>query len=138
MSDAQVALNVEAVVNLRSHAPTIGGGLAFDAYGGAINRVASDATAFVHRDKLACIQATYSWSQYTEASQIAAGQEWLAWLGTNVFDPRSGAYQNYIDPTLTTWESAYYGSNLKRLVKVKGKYDPDGAFRFAQSIPLSL
>ena len=138
MSDAQVALNVEAVVNLKGHAPTIGGGLAFDAYGGAINRVASDATAFVHRDKLACIQATYSWSQYTESSQIAAGQAWLEWLGANVFDPTSGAYQNYIDPTLTNWESAYYGSNLKRLVKLKSKYDPDDAFRFAQSIPLSL
>jgi hypothetical protein len=138
MNDAQVTKNVEAVVNLQSRAPALGGGLAFDAYGGAINRIAKDATAFVHRDKLACIQATYSWSRYTDASQIAAGQEWLTWLGTDVFDPRSGAYQNYIDPTLSDWKSAYYGSNLERLVKVKRKYDPDGRFSFAQSIPLSL
>jgi hypothetical protein len=138
MTSAQVALNVDAVVNLRSRAPTIGGGLAFDAYGGAINRVASDQTAFVHRDKLACIQATFSWSSFTTPSEIAAGQEWLTWLGTNVFDPQSGAYQNYIDPTLSDWKTAYYGSNLQKLVQIKAKYDPRNTFSFPQSIPLSL
>ena len=138
MTPAQIALMVEAVVNLKAHAPTVGGGLAFDAYGGAINRVAGDQTAFVHRDKLAGIQATYSWSSETPPSVIAAGQQWLTWLGTTVFDPLTGAYQNYIDPTLSNWQTAYYGSNLSQLVKVKTKYDPENVFSFAQSIPLSL
>jgi hypothetical protein len=138
MNDAAVAAYIGAVENLHAHAPTLGGGLAFDAYGGAINRVASDATAFVHRDKLACIQATYSWSSYTSASVIASGAQWLRWLGTNVFDPATGAYQNYIDPTLADWQSAYYGSNLARLVTVKNKYDSENLFSFAQSIPTSL
>lgn len=138
MTHAQAAVMVGAVENLKSHAPTVGGGLAFDAYGGAINRVPSDQTAFVHRDKLACIQATYSWSTYTPASVINAGETWLAWLATNVFDPTTGAYQNYIDPTLTDWKSAYYGANLAKLVKVKNAYDPDDRFSFAQSIPLTL
>ena len=138
MNDASVASFVGAVENLHAHAPTVGGGLAFDAYGGAINRVASDATAFVHRDKLACIQATYSWSSYTSPSVIAAGAQWLTWLGTNVFDPTSGAYQNYIDPTLANWQSAYYGSNFSRLVSIKSTHDPDDLFRFAQSIPTHL
>jgi hypothetical protein len=135
MNDASVASFIAAVENLHAHAPTVGGGLAFDAYGGAINRVASDATAFVHRDKLACIQATYSWSSYTSPSVIAAGAQWLRWLGTNVFDPTSGAYQNYIDPTLANWQNAYYGSNLSRLVTIKSTHDPDNLFSFAQSIP---
>ncbi len=138
MTATQTAQMVEAVVNLKSHAPSIGGGLAFDAYGGAINRLDSDQTAFVHRDKLAGIQATYSWSTFTPPSVIAAGEEWLNWLGTNVFDPQTGAYQNYIDPTLSDWQSAYYGSNLDRLVRVKAKYDSDDVFSFAQSIPRSL
>ena len=138
MGESATTRMVEAVQNLKDHAPSIGGGLALDAYGGAINRVAPDATAFVHRDKLACIQATYSWSSYTPASVIAAGAQWLTWLGTSVFDPSSGAYQNYIDPTLAHWQSAYYGQNLARLAKVKRAYDPDGVFTFAQSIPRTL
>jgi hypothetical protein len=138
MNDAAAASFVEAVENLHAHAPTVGAGLAFDSYGGAINRVASDATAFVHRDKLACIQATYSWSGYTSPSVVAAGAQWLTWLGANVFDPTSGAYQNYIDPTLAQWQSAYYGTNLPRLVSIKQKYDPDDLFSFGQSIPLTL
>jgi hypothetical protein len=137
MTPTQLAQVVEAVVKLKSHAPTIGGGLAFDAYGGAINRVASNQTAFVHRDKLACIQASYSWSTYTPTSVIGAGEAWLTWLASNVFDPLTGAYQNYIDPTLANWQTAYYGSNLAQLERVKKKYDPDNVFSFAQSIPVS-
>lgn len=137
LDDAAAAKFVAAVENLHALAPDLGGGLAFDSYGGAINRVASDATSFVHRNKLACVQATYSWSSATSSRAIAAGAQWLSWLGAHVFDPTSGAYQNYIDPTLTQWQDAYYGSNLARLVRVKNAYDPSDLFSFAQSIPLS-
>ncbi|MGH3733415.1 MAG: FAD-binding oxidoreductase [Acidimicrobiales bacterium] len=138
LSSRRCASMVEAVEHLADLAPTLGGGLAFDAYGGAINRMARDATAFVHRDKLACIQATYSWSAYTSASVINDGRAWLDWLGKHVFNAQTGAYQNYIDPTLEDWRSAYYGSNLDRLVKIKRRYDPENHFSFAQSIPLHL
>jgi hypothetical protein len=129
---------VDAVATLKDYAPTLGGGLAFDSYGGVINRIKSDQTAFVHRNKLAGIQATYSWSSDSSFSDIAAGERWLTWLGSNVFDQASGAYQNYIDPTLSDWKSAYYGANIERLVRIKKKYDPHNIFRFAQSIPVEL
>ncbi len=137
MSSARVAQFVDAVELLHGDAPTLGGGLAFDAYGGAINRVPADATAFVHRDKLAGIQATYSWSDATSPSEVAAGERWLTWLGANVFDPATGAYQNYIDPTLADWAIAYYGANLARLTSIKRRYDPENHFAFAQSIPVA-
>lgn len=137
MNDADVAAFIGAVENLHDHAPTVGGAIAFDSYGGAINRVASDATAFVHRDTLACIQATYSWSSATTPTEIAAGARWLTWLGANVVDPTTGAYQNYIDPTLADWQRAYYGSNLAKLISIKNTYDPGDLFSFAQSIPVA-
>ena len=138
MSSARVNLMIEAVANLERRAPTVGGGLAFDTYGGAINRIAINDSAFVHRDKLAGIPASYSWSSEAPSSVVAAGQEWLTWLGENVFDASPGAYQNYIDPPLADWQHAYYGTNLPRLVATKRRYDPDDSFSFAQSIPLSL
>jgi len=137
-SSARAAQLVHAVETLHDDAPTVGGGLAFDAYGGAVNRLASDDTAFVHRNKLAGIQATYSWTAETPRSVIAAGERWLTWLGETIFTPETGAYQNYIDPTLEQWRDAYYGSNLARLVKVKATYDPQNRFRFAQSIPVAV
>jgi hypothetical protein len=92
----------------------------------------------VHRDKLACIQATYSWSTSSTTTEIDAGAKWLTWLGAEVFNPSTGAYQNYIDPTLADWKRAYYGSNLERLVKTKKYYDSENRFDFAQSIPRTL
>ena len=44
------------------------------------------------------------------------------------------AYQNYIDPELTSWRTAYYGSNYNKLVAIKKKYDPTFLFKFPQAI----
>jgi hypothetical protein len=119
--------------------PAIGGGLAFDSYGGAINQVATDATAFVHRDALCQIQLIGSQSAPLDATTSAEIESWLAQTASALTPFCDGqAYQNYIDPTLSDWQQAYYGENFARLVAVKQAYDPDDVFHFAQSIPTSL
>src|ERR1700744_1703667 len=111
------------------------GGIAFDALGGAVNRVAPSATAFVHRDALFGAQYTTTWPTGAPA---AAGNRQYAWPQSFWQSRRpyaSGqAYQNYIDPALTNWQQAYYGANYSRLTQVKGTYDPGHVFSFPQAI----
>jgi hypothetical protein len=133
---AGISAAVAGVQDLADQDPTLGGGLVFDAYGGAINTVTPAATAFVHRNALCCIESSVSWTTTTPAATISLGRQWLAQSATTMAPyTDGGAYQNYIDPTLVNWQQAYYGANLPRLSQVKTTYDPDGVFRFAQSIP---
>jgi hypothetical protein len=129
---------VDAVSQLNQTQPGSGGGMVFDAYGGAINEVAPESTAFVHRHALACIEYSVSWGSGASASVMAGANTWLDGAQRQLAPFSQGAYQNYIDPTLVDWKQEYYGSNLPRLVEVKRTYDPDDIFHFAQSIPTSL
>lgn len=97
----------------------------FDSYGGAINRIDSNATAFVHRDSLACIQ----YLSYN------GGGGWLTATHSRMRPYVSGfAYQNYIDPDLGDWRHAYYGANYRRLVEVQRAVDPHHYFNFPQAV----
>jgi len=135
---AGIAGLIGAVEALDQQVPQVGGGFVFDSYGGEINRVAADATAFVHRSELACIQYSVTWSTTAALSVVDAATSWLTTAQSLLAPYATGSYQNYIDPTLPDWLDAYYGSNLSRLVRVKRAVDPDDFFHFAQSIPTHL
>ena len=118
-----------------SPAHTIGKVL-IEAADGAVNSLAPDATAFVHRDNLFVAQYQARWRKNSPPDTVAANLRWANDFYAAVEPYRSGsAYQDYIDPELEDWERAYYGANLDRLRAVKSKYDPKNFFRFAQSIP---
>ena len=128
---------VDAVARRQADPQLAGGGAAFDAYGGAINRVAPGATAFVHRDPLCGVLFNGTFADDAAPVVVEANRSWVDELGSAMKPYVNGqAYQNYIDPRRTDWADAYYGRNLDRLRAVKGRYDPDDVFHFAQSIPL--
>ncbi len=112
------------------------GKVLIEAADGAVNSLAADETAFVHRDNLFVSQYQARWRTGAPRSVVEANLDWTDGLYRAVAPYRSGrAYQNYIDAALDDWEQAYYGANLARLRRVKSKYDPHDFFRFRQSIP---
>jgi FAD/FMN-containing dehydrogenase len=136
MSNAGLEEVVAAVAHASESTPDAGAALIFDAYGGEINSMRPEATAFVHRDALFGVQMTLEFSPEADPATVEQHSLWLEQAARALAPSCNGeAYQNYIDPTLRDWEKAYYGSNLERLSEVKHRYDPDEVFRFAQSIP---
>src|SRR5579872_6112876 len=110
----------------------------FDSYGGAINRVASDATAFVHRGS-----TKYLIQYYMQLEGPAATETNLAMMRTLYSAMRpyvSGScYVNYCDLDLGEgYAKAYWGDNLPRLMKIKAAFDPKNVFRHAQSVPVEI
>jgi hypothetical protein len=113
----------------------LGGGVTFFGWGGRINRVAPEATAFVHRDAILLMELDTGWTGQDAPHVAEANLDWLQTLSGEIRPQVSPfAYQNFIDPTLKTWRSAYYGQNYDRLVSVKRRYDRNRLFRFAQGI----
>jgi FAD/FMN-containing dehydrogenase len=99
--------------------------LDFTPWGGAYNRVPADATAFVHRGELFLLQHVV----VVEPPGSVAARGWLRESDRLAAPWRSGAvYQNFPDPDLLDAARAYFGANLRRLSRVKAKYDPDGFF----------
>jgi hypothetical protein len=103
-----------------------------DAYGGAIGRVADDATAFAYRAGTRfCIQYYTSWTAPSAAQRRLADIRGFyaamrPWSG--------GSYVNYCDLDLDDWQRAYWRQNLERLRTVKAAADPDNVFHHAQSV----
>ncbi len=105
--------------------------LLLDSFGGAVSRVAADATAFPHRAALASAQIYTGATPSTRDQALAAVSAVRDGLG-ELTGPTG--YVSYIDPTMPNWQTAYYADNVHRLRSVAQKYDPDRVFLFAQGI----
>jgi FAD/FMN-containing dehydrogenase len=137
LSSAGISSLLNGVQALQSVAGAAGGvgGVAFDALGGAVNRVKPTATAFVHRNALFGAQYTTGWTNGAAAAGINRQHTWLRKFWGSMRRYASGqAYQNYIDPDLTNWAQAYYAQNYAQLQRVKKAYDPTRLFTFPQAI----
>ena len=129
-SDEAIQTFIEALRNASSPIATI-----FEAYGGAINRVGENETAFPHRGStLFCLQYFLQWSSSSSTNRNVAAVRALY----DAMRPHlpGFSYVNYIDADLQDYARSYYKGNLPRLQTVKQQYDPDNFFHFAQSVPL--
>jgi FAD binding domain/Berberine and berberine like len=122
---------VDALVELfvRDRRPGEARKLDFMPWGGAYNRVATDATAFPHREELFLLEHSVVVPAGFDAAATEAARAWLSESWELVHPAGSGGvYANFPDPDLRDEHRAYWGGNLERVRRVKEKYDPERAF----------
>jgi hypothetical protein len=128
ISDDAIRLGHEAIATQ----PLAGCAIDLEPMGGAISRIASDATAFADRDAASTLLITTGWTDPRETETR------IAWARAtwNAFQPfaSSSAYVNYLDQGDEGRTQAVYGPNFQRLVEVKRAYDPDNVFRHNTNI----
>jgi len=133
---------IDVYIKFLEKAPGLGSSIEFNAMRGAVEDIKSDETAFPHRQALFWIQHR---GTTVDPDQITKQQLWVNEL-YNAIIPYVEKSQNvvpsYVNAPQTNltannqFLTAYYGSNVKKLIEVKNKYDPENIFNFAQSIPL--
>jgi berberine-like enzyme len=111
--------------------------LDFMPWGGAYNRVPRHATAFAHRAELFLLKYSATVPRHAPSRVQHAAKQWVreAWAIPHP-SGTGGVYPNFPDPDLDDWRQAYHSTNFDRLVRCKGRYDPDDVFSFHQSIPV--
>jgi FAD/FMN-containing dehydrogenase len=99
---------------------------------GAVHRVASDATAFGHRD---ANFATVIAGMWPEPAHNKANIKWVRdYYEATAPHSEQGGYINFAADDDQGRAPANFGKNYKRLVEVKRKYDPDNLFHVNQNI----
>ncbi len=103
--------------------------------GGRVNDWKPSDTAFVHRQSRWLAAIELYWERDTPSDTLRQNLEWQsAFYEAIVPIAKGGAYQNFIDPSLGDWKSAYHGANLARLEAIKRRADPSGVFTFRESL----
>jgi len=100
--------------------------------GGAVARVAADATAYTHRDAQFVMNVHTRWESPGDDARC------VRWA-RELFDRTSafatgGVYVNFMPEDETDRVAAAYGVNHDRLMKLKNQYDPRNLFRMNQNI----
>jgi hypothetical protein len=101
-------------------------------FGGAMSRIAEDATPFPHRNALFAFSPDALWTRPEEAE---ASVQWATgyWQALRAYSPR-GAYVNFMADEGQDRVRESYRGNYERLVQIKRKYDPGNLFRLNQNI----
>lgn len=101
--------------------------------GGAMGRIANDATAFAHRHRELMVSVGVV---YDDAAEEDMHREWVDSLTSTFHRGEPGVYVGFVgDEGERRIREAYPGATWDRLRAVKAKYDPNNVFRLNQNIP---
>jgi FAD/FMN-containing dehydrogenase len=122
---------LDILIEYTRHLPSSATEIFIGQFGGAINRVAPDATAYPHRN------ANYVFTVHTRWENSVDDIKCIEWskqlFDKTVLYSTGGVYVNFISEGENRI-SAAYGSNYERLAKIKSKYDPENFFHVNQNI----
>jgi hypothetical protein len=101
-------------------------------HGGAVSRVAEEATAFANRQPTYLLHPLAAWLDPDDEERH------LGWLRDLVRDMEpfktGGVYLNFTPPGSERLPDAFGSAKLRRLADLKRRYDPTNVFRFNHNI----
>jgi FAD/FMN-containing dehydrogenase len=100
--------------------------------GGAVNRVAPDATAYAHRDVEFVLNVHGRWQEPADDARCVA---WAReFFDATAGEATGGVYVNFMPDDEADRTGSAFGPNLERLAEIKETYDPGNRFRRNQNI----
>ncbi|HYL02716.1 MAG TPA: FAD-binding oxidoreductase [Steroidobacteraceae bacterium] len=101
--------------------------------GGAVSRVAADATAYANRNAAYILNLIPSWS---DPAETASHVDWArAVFDRAVAHSNGSVYVNFLgDEGQSRVKAAFGADKYLRLARIKRRYDPDNVFRHNQNI----
>ena len=122
---------IDALVDGFQPDPERGTIVFFQHSGGAIGRVAPDATAFPHRQSKHNMFSVITWNlDRDSAPHVRYIKDY--WAKLEPFT--KGYYTNEVGDEAQSVVDDNYGHNLKRMRQLKGKYDPGNLFRLNANV----
>jgi FAD/FMN-containing dehydrogenase len=135
------ALSDDAIATIAAHAYRANSPRSYAAMfhmGGAIARVASDATAFAGRGAAHNVVIDAVWLPEESVEYSAAETAWARWF-VQALQPQEHdrVYVNFLDSDdgVDRVRDAYGDETYRRLAEVKARYDPDNVFHHNKNIP---
>jgi FAD/FMN-containing dehydrogenase len=100
---------------------------------GAVHDLATDATAFGHRDARYAANIAGMWAEPADNDRnIAWVRDYFAAIAPY---SQTGGYTNFASGDEQDRAADNYGANYTRLAEIKRRYDPDNLFHLNQNIP---
>ncbi len=122
---------IDAMIEYATNATSPLSAIHLHQLGGAMNRVAADATAFGHRESGFVVNIIGMWPAPVDNERHI---DWARGLFAALQPYAHGAYINFLGDEGQERVRSAYGPNYERLVALKNKYDPTNLFRLNQNI----